>query len=181
MAKKSFRVISWVLAIALFFSLVPSTLITTVSAADKGLTLTVKSNISDAGLSYTPMSETYSDLTVNDDGTLVIPLDEQGTIDFFVDTDTGIHYTTDKSTLASRLRLVTPASVLSLMRAKMVIKKISQRHLEINSNPLTKITTAIMAFGRPATAIRILHFWHLSLRISLLKSALKRNRHLTAH
>ena len=121
MSKKSFRAISWLLAIALFISLIPSTLITTVFAVDDGLTLTIKSNIPGIDLQYSLGSidkesdligfEDYDGARPDENGTLVLPLHD-GEAKFWLQpyytdggeyNDTNLKYATDATFVGIRM------------------------------------------------------------------------------
>ena len=121
MSKKSFRAISWLLAIALFISFIPSTLITTVFAADDDLTLTIKSNIPGIDLQYSLGSidkesdligfEDYDGARPDENGTLVLPLHD-GEAKFWLQpyytdggeyNDTNLKYATDATFVGIRM------------------------------------------------------------------------------
>ena len=121
MQKKSFRAISWLLAIALILSFIPSALITTVFAANEKLTLTIKSNIPGVDLRYSLGSidkemdmvgfEDYDGARPDENGTLVLPLHD-GQAKFWLQpyytddgdySDTNLKYATDATFVGIRM------------------------------------------------------------------------------
>lgn len=131
MPKKSFRAISWLLAIALILSFIPSALITTAFAADDDLTLTIKSNIPNAGLQYTLASvdeemgmvgfDDYEGVTPDENGTVTLPLHDGeakfwlqpfytagGSLDTYVKYDTDATFVGIRMTVGDKVLETTP-------------------------------------------------------------------------